>query len=104
MSRMKHAFVGVSIALFITNIAIASNWKENARAIDISGGEDHTLVLTADKGVWACGPNGGYHVDVGDYRGGLGTGNTGRDFFYEGLLVRVHDGAMVTESVRLDWC
>lgn len=37
MSRMKHAFVGVSIALFITNIAIASHWKENAKAVDISG-------------------------------------------------------------------
>ncbi len=56
MSRMKQILVTVSIAVFITNIAIASDWRENAQAIDVSGGEDHTLVLTKDKTVWALSP------------------------------------------------
>ena len=54
MSRMKQTLGTVSIIIFITNITFA-NWKENAKAIDISGGEDHTLVLTKNRWVWGCG-------------------------------------------------
>jgi alpha-tubulin suppressor-like RCC1 family protein len=55
MSRMKHTLVTVSIIILITNIALALDWREDATAIDISGGEDHTLLLTKNKAVWACG-------------------------------------------------
>jgi hypothetical protein len=55
MSRMKQILVTVSIAIFITNIAIA-DWREDAQAVDVSGGEDHTLILTKDKTVWALSP------------------------------------------------
>ena len=87
MSRMKQILVTVSIAIFIPNIAIA-DWRDNAKAIDISGGEDHTLVLTKDKTVWACGANGGY-ASWQYYYGVLGTGNNGPWDTNE-TLVRVH--------------
>jgi len=60
MSRMKHTFVTVLLIAFTTNITIASDWKNDVKAIDISGGEDHTLVLTHNKVPWACGHNGWY--------------------------------------------
>jgi len=60
-----------------TSIAIA-NLYDNSRAIVVSGGEDHTLVLTADANLWACGDNGWYQLGIGD---------TTTD---QKLLVRVH--------------
>ena len=66
MSRIKDTLVTVSIAIFITSITVASDWRENAKAIDISGGEDHTLVLTKNKASWACGDNGWYQLGIGN--------------------------------------
>jgi len=84
MSRTTRIFITVSIVIFVTRPTFA-DWKDNAQAIDISGGEDHTLILTANKQPWACGPDSG----PGPYFGVLGTGST-----YAGLiqktLVRVH--------------
>jgi alpha-tubulin suppressor-like RCC1 family protein len=62
---MKHVLITVPIVFFITNIAIASAWREHAEAIDISGGEDHTLVLTANKCAWGCGDNYYYQLGIG---------------------------------------
>jgi len=42
----------ISLIVIITNITLADG-KYDARAIDISGGESHTLVLTANNWVWA---------------------------------------------------
>ena len=66
MSRKKHILLIVSFIVLPTNIAIASNWKENAKVIDISGGEDHTLVLTANKWAWGCGDNYFYQLGIGN--------------------------------------
>ena len=88
MSRMKHAFVTISIVIFITNIAIASDWREDAKAIDISGGEDHTLILTKNKWAWGCGPNGWYQLGIG------GTTES------QSSLIRVYGGAMNTPRLQ----
>ncbi len=88
MSRMKQTLATVSMAIFITNIAIASAWKDDAKAIDISGGEGHTLVLTANKWPWACGPNSWYQ---------LGIGNT---TVSQKVFIRVHGGAMNTPRLQ----
>jgi len=97
MSRMKQILVTVSIAVFITNIAIA-DWREDAQAIDVSGGEDHTLVLTKDKTVWACGSNGG-RAFWRDYFGVLGTGSTEHGLIAK-TLIRVRGGDMGTQYLQ----
>lgn len=89
MSRMKQVLITVLFIDIIANIAIASNWKEDAKAIDISGGEDHTLVLTLNKWPWVCGDN---------YWRQLGIGND-QD---QKALVHVEDGNMVTISGHLE--
>ena len=99
MSRMKHTLVTVLIAIFINNIAIGLDWTDDAAAIVISGGEDHTLVLTKNKSVWASGPNGDpiYH----SYYGVLGTGSSDTTLVQRSL-VRVWDGDMNTPSEYLE--
>jgi len=80
MSRTKQILSTVSFIIFITNITFA-DWREDAQAVDISGGEAHTLVLTKDKWPWACGSNGWYQLGTGDNDNRL-------------TLVRVHGGDM----------
>ena len=55
MSGNKWILVAVSLIILVINISATADWKEDARAIDVSGGEDHTLVLTKNKFPWACG-------------------------------------------------
>jgi len=100
MLSRKKLIVSITLIIIITGLTAFGAWKENAEAIDISGGEDHTLVLTNDKTVWACGPNGGYTFQR-YYYGVLGTGS---DYWglAEQTLVRVHDGNMVTASGYLE--
>jgi alpha-tubulin suppressor-like RCC1 family protein len=74
-----------------------ADWREDAKAIDISGGEDHTLVLTTNKWAWTCGPNGG----PGPYYGVLGTGSADPGLIAK-TLVRVWDGDMNTPSDYLE--
>lgn len=76
MSRMKQVLVGLLFIIFTINSSFA-NWKENAKGIDISGGEDHTLVLTENHWPWACGDNGWSQLGIGTYND-------------EKTLVRVH--------------
>jgi alpha-tubulin suppressor-like RCC1 family protein len=57
----------------------------------ISGGEFHTLLVKADGTGWACGKNAEYQ---------LGTGYS--DVTDQTLLVRTHDGNMVSLSGYLD--
>ncbi len=65
MSWTKQILIAVSFTVLAASSTLA-DCKENARAIDISGGEDHTLVLTQNKWPWACGPNSWYQLGVGD--------------------------------------
>lgn len=96
MSRMKQILTTVLFIIFVSTPAFA-DWKEGAKAIDISGGEDHTLVLTKNKSVWACGPNG----KPGYWYGVLGTGSSDTTLVQK-TLVRVWDGDMNTPSDYLE--
>ena len=96
MSTNKRILVIVSLIILIINFSAFADWKDDAKAIKVSGGEDHTLVLTANKWPWACGYNGG-----SGYYGVLGTGSDSSSLI-EKILVRVHDGDMNTPSDYLE--
>jgi len=64
-SRKKLIISIISLIIPITNLTFA-DWKENAKAIKVSGGEDHTLVLTQNKCPWGCGANYAYQLGIGD--------------------------------------
>ena len=96
MSRTILILIIVLLIIIVINPTFA-DWKENAEVMDISGGEDHTLILTKDKTAWACGPNG----HPGLYYGGLGTGSNDANLI-EKTLVRVWDGDMDTPSDYLE--
>jgi len=65
MSWTKQVLITVSFIIFITNITFA-DYREDAQAVDISGGEDHTLVLTKNQFPWACGDNTYDQLGLGD--------------------------------------
>jgi alpha-tubulin suppressor-like RCC1 family protein len=65
MSGTKQILITVLLTIFVTSPTFA-DWKENATAIDVSGGEDHTLVLTANKWAWGCGNNYYYQLGIGN--------------------------------------
>jgi alpha-tubulin suppressor-like RCC1 family protein len=88
-SGTKLISIIISIIILITNATFA-DWKENAKAVDVSGGEDHTLVLTANKCPWGCGDNYYYQLGIGDSQSSQLS------------LVRVHDGDMNTPSGYLE--
>jgi len=77
MSRSKSVYVIVIIILLTVSLANAGPY-ENSRAVAVSGGETHTLVLTADANLWAAGYNSWYHLGIGD------------DTTDQTLLVQVH--------------
>ena len=49
MFSWKKLIVGVFSSIIVVGNVAEANWKEDAQAIGISGGEDHKLVLTKDK-------------------------------------------------------
>jgi alpha-tubulin suppressor-like RCC1 family protein len=78
MLSSKSILIIISLLILVTNPPAPADWKEHTGAIDISGGENHTLVLTSNKWAWACGDN---------YYGELGNGEKGSD---KPTLIRVH--------------
>ena len=87
-SGKKLITITISVIVLISNLTFA-DWKEDARAIKVSGGEHHTLVLTKNKFAWGCGDNSHYQ---------LGTGDTDDRW----ALVRVQDGDMNIPSGYLE--
>ena len=83
---MKQILTTVLFIIFVTSPTFA-DWKEGAKAIDISGGEDHTLVLTKNKWPWACGDNYWYQLGIGNNED-------------QKTLVRVHSGDMGTSYLQ----
>ena len=79
MSVNKQTLTLASLAILTLNITASADCRQDAEAVDISGGEDHTLVLTQNKFVWACGDNTYDQL-------GLGPDALG----YQPTLVRVH--------------
>jgi alpha-tubulin suppressor-like RCC1 family protein len=96
MSRTNQILITVSLIIFSISPSFG-DWKENANAIDISGGENHTLVLTKNKTTWACGPNGDPVYST--YYGVLGTGSTNASLIAK-TLIRVLGGNMGTEYLQ----
>jgi alpha-tubulin suppressor-like RCC1 family protein len=77
------------VSLLVSCSAAFAGLKEDAEGIRVSGGEDHTLILTANNWVWGCGPN-GYRVgEVTYYYGVLGTGSNDPDLDQK-VLTRTH--------------
>ncbi|GAJ03852.1 unnamed protein product [marine sediment metagenome] len=96
MSRTNQILITVSVIIFSISPSFG-DWKENAKAIDISGGENHTLVLTKNKTTWACGPNGSYQYPT--YYGVLGTGSTDPGLIAK-TLIRVLAGDMGNQYLQ----
>jgi len=91
MTATQRTFI-IVVSVFITIFALSTkaDYRDDSRVVKVSGGEDHTLVLTANKGVWACGPNGGYDYDMHHYYYGvLGIGSDEYDLDQK-TLIRVH--------------
>jgi len=74
MTGRQRTFIIVSLLVAIFALPTKADYRQDSRAIRISGGEKHTLVVTANKWAWTCGPNGG-HEPAGTYYGVLGTGS-----------------------------
>ncbi len=80
----------VFILSFLTNSNVIAN-ETCLRAIAISGGEYHTLVIMENNTVWACGSNGSGQLGIND------------DTITKSLyLVQTHDGEMNTVSGFLE--
>jgi len=65
MSAHSYTFIIAALIVLIANAWAFGDWKEDAIPMDISGGEDHTLVLTKNGYVWACGDNYYYQLGIG---------------------------------------
>jgi len=64
--QRRQCLVIILLIILTTNLPAVADVVEDAKAIDISGGENHTLVLTANKWPWACGDNYSYQLGIGD--------------------------------------
>jgi hypothetical protein len=67
----------ITLASLIVTVSSRGFGGESAVATKVSGGEDHTLVLTESKSVWACGDNSYYQLGIASNH-------------HEWTLIRVH--------------
>jgi len=66
MSATQRIHITVLFIIFITSLPATATIPDGAKATIVSGGEDHTVVLTALKTVWACGDNFYYQLGIGN--------------------------------------
>ncbi len=88
--RAKKALV-VTFMVIVTFTAISNADETCLRAIAISGGEYHTLVLMENKTVWACGSNNLGRLGIND-----------PFTIISPYLLQTHDGDMNTSSGFLE--
>jgi alpha-tubulin suppressor-like RCC1 family protein len=60
--RVLCAFVVLAVVYSI----VFADIREDSKGLKISGGENHTLVLTKDNKLWGCGDNEYYQLGIGD--------------------------------------
>jgi alpha-tubulin suppressor-like RCC1 family protein len=89
MSR-SNSLLSILTIIFASTSYVTADIREDAKVIDVSGGEDHTLVLTHNGWAWACGLNAYYQIGIGETTS------------YQSWLVHVHDGDMNTYSNYLE--
>lgn len=89
MRVTQRTFIIVSLLIAIFALPMKADYRQDSKGLKVSGGEDHTLVLTADKAAWACGPNGGYEEYVEYYFGVLGIDSNDR-YLDQHTLTRIH--------------
>jgi len=90
MPSAKKLITGIALFIIITGLTLTTEAADQTMAAKVSGGETHTLVLTAGKFVWACGANYSYQLGIGDDKSDRWT------------LIRVYDGDMNTLSDYLE--
>ncbi|MHC4157373.1 MAG: hypothetical protein ACYST6_21020 [Planctomycetota bacterium] len=91
MSRGKKLITAIVLTLIGCASARAANLPDSVRAVKVSGGEEHTVVLTAAKAVWGCGKN-------SDYQLGIGSSSTQSQY----TLAQVFKGDMNCPSLYLE--
>jgi len=85
MCTTKQYILSVTVVIFV--ITILTQTAQASNLLKVSGGEDHTLVLSENKFVWACGSNYFYQ---------LGTGNSQDQW----TLIQVLGGDMGTPHLQ----
>jgi len=89
MSRSKDTLAITVLTVLTIALPASAGYRDYSKAISISGGEDHTLVVTANNWAWSCGPNGHRVGEVTYYYGVLGTASNDPDL-QQKVLVRIH--------------
>jgi len=84
---LRKCCVTISAIILIHSTAAAA--PQGARAVKVSGGEAHTLVLTEAGFVWGCGFNKEYQLGIGSN-------------YDQSTLIRTKDGQMSTASGCLE--
>jgi len=56
-SGKKLIIATISVIVTVTVVSSRASGEESAVATYVSGGENHTLVLTQSNSVWSCGEN-----------------------------------------------
>ena len=104
MSRKSQIFIIVSLSIIFGITASATaDWKDNAKATAISGGQEYTLVLTQNKYPWACGRNNYYQLGIGDNANPQYTPVRVHGFDNNGFLGDINDvSAGYIHSLALD--
>jgi len=95
MSSYRPTLIITSLVILAIATIGFADYREDSKVIKISGGENHSLILTSNNWLWSFGYNGG--SEIGSYYGILGTGSNIHTL-KEYTPVRVHDGDMQTES------
>jgi len=96
MSLGKKLTITILSTIIINSPTARADIPQGPRAIAVSGGEQHTLVLTAMETVWASGANGG-SAEFGNYYGVLGI-DSDKYYLTEKTLIQVKAGDMNTPS------
>ena len=94
MSRSRTTLAITALTVLTITFPAPAGYRDYSKAISISGGEDHTLVATANNRSWACGPNGHRVGEVTYYYGVLGTASNDPDLEQK-VLVRIHGAGNV---------